>query len=395
MEAAKLRIIRKSWTTGNLIGRRQEISTKGTVLFISMPWAGGLAHYANDFCNALVPHFPKVVLLTLAPFEIPKQFRSYYVEEVAKKQIRNKIAYVANTLRSLVVALRITHQEHPTLVIINGYQPVMSWWYRMLRPAKVPIFCIQHEVEPRLGSKAVSWFQRDFYRRVPGLIVHRYTDACDVLVKKYGVRRKIIQIDHGVYGSDIFGRDNRPQEAVESTMLSFGAVRPDKGVNVLLQAYPGATACAGLKLRIVGKAVSGYANKIETLITQHSHKGDIEWFNDYIPLKATAEYYQKAAVVVLPFIVGRQSGTLRLALFFGKPVIVTDTGELPHLVKKYGFGLVVPPNDVEALRAALVELSNNASLRQELAAKACIFRDGPNLSWATIVGDLLKHLSLD
>jgi glycosyltransferase involved in cell wall biosynthesis len=59
------------------------------------------------------------------------------------------------------------------------------------------------------------------------------------------------------------------------------------------------------------------------------------------------------------------------------PVIVSDVGGLPELVQDQKCGLVVPAGDVQALCAALVELSEDAALRTRLgqAAQARIAAD--------------------
>jgi glycosyltransferase involved in cell wall biosynthesis len=368
--------------------------TTETVLYISPSSSGGLAPYANDFCNALSDLGKTVILLTFEPFEIASQFRRYRLESASPIRIRTKLERFLCLLKMLFRALQISYSKQPSMVIMNGYWMLLSWCYLMFRPRSMPVFCIQHEVDSRLGKHSIGWFQRDFYRRATGLIVHNDTDAFDLLIRKYGVRNQIICIDLGLYESEVFGQNLEPASPRESTVLNFGTVRPDKGVDVLLEAYPGASACAGLRLQIAGNATTEYARRLDTLIEQHDHKEDIEWHRNYIPLESVARYHREASFVVLPFVVGRQSATLRMAIFFGKPVVVSDTGEAPILVRRYGLGLVVPPNDSAALRAALVEFSNNASLREECAARARALQASSDLSWQTIVKGLLEQINI-
>src|SRR5699024_5463865 len=60
-----------------------------------------------------------------------------------------------------------------------------------------------------------------------------------------------------------------------------------------------------------------------------------------------AQLFLDADVVVLPYTEASQSGVLNLAAAFGKPVIVTDVGELRASVEPNGLGMVVPPGDSE------------------------------------------------
>ena len=56
----------------------------------------------------------------------------------------------------------------------------------------------------------------------------------------------------------------------------------------------------------------------------------------------------------------------------GKPVIASRVGGLSDIVVDGETGLLVPPGDVEALRAALVRLQGDSRLRQDMAAAASV-----------------------
>jgi glycosyltransferase involved in cell wall biosynthesis len=79
-------------------------------------------------------------------------------------------------------------------------------------------------------------------------------------------------------------------------------------------------------------------------------------------------------VVVLPSVmtdIGEEEGipvALMEAMACGIPVIGTETGGIPELLRD-GAGLVVPPNDSEALAEALRSLTGQPALRSELGAE--------------------------
>jgi glycosyltransferase involved in cell wall biosynthesis len=54
------------------------------------------------------------------------------------------------------------------------------------------------------------------------------------------------------------------------------------------------------------------------------------------------------------------------AMMCGKPIIVSDSGSMAAIVRKYHCGLVVPYGDIAAVRDAVVQLKNNPELRNEL-----------------------------
>ena len=81
-------------------------------------------------------------------------------------------------------------------------------------------------------------------------------------------------------------------------------------------------------------------------------------------------YYERAAVVVCP---SRREGygvVAREAMAHGRPVVATAVGGLVDAVESGVTGLVVPPRDPSALRAAIEQLLADKGLRRRLGAAA-------------------------
>jgi glycosyltransferase involved in cell wall biosynthesis len=74
------------------------------------------------------------------------------------------------------------------------------------------------------------------------------------------------------------------------------------------------------------------------------------------------------ACVVIPSRSESISLTLAEAASAGRPVVVTDVGDMGYFVEKYQLGYVVPPNDPAALANAMVKISSNEN-RTHLAKK--------------------------
>jgi glycosyltransferase involved in cell wall biosynthesis len=97
--------------------------------------------------------------------------------------------------------------------------------------------------------------------------------------------------------------------------------------------------------------------------------------NRFIEDAEVAQLFLDADIVVLPYTEASQSGVLNLAAAFGKPVVVTDVGELRATVEANGLGLVVPPADAEQLAKAIHMLAQDSGLRRNFGINA--------LEWAT------------
>ena len=108
-----------------------------------------------------------------------------------------------------------------------------------------------------------------------------------------------------------------------------------------------------------------------------------EIIDRYIPNEEVAELFQKAAIVVLPYIEASQSGILNIAYAFATPVVVTKVGALPEVVDDGETGLIVPPSDPEALAKAVVTILSDDKLRNEMGKNA-LKKAETDLSWDRI-----------
>ena len=88
--------------------------------------------------------------------------------------------------------------------------------------------------------------------------------------------------------------------------------------------------------------------------------------NRWITDKERTEFFDRACVVVLPYIEATQSGVVPIAYAHSKPVVATRTGGLPDVVKDGQTGLLVNPECEKELANAVIKLLGNEQLRQEM-----------------------------
>ena len=90
----------------------------------------------------------------------------------------------------------------------------------------------------------------------------------------------------------------------------------------------------------------------------------------FVPPHELGPYYEHASVVVCP---SRREGygvVAREAMAYGRPVVATAVGGLADAVEDGVTGLLVPPRDVPALRAALERLLRDREFRDRLGVNA-------------------------
>jgi glycogen synthase len=108
----------------------------------------------------------------------------------------------------------------------------------------------------------------------------------------------------------------------------------------------------------------------------------------FVPPAELGAYYDRAAVVCVP---SRREGygmVAREAMAYGRPVVVSAVGGLQDAVEDGISGLLVPPADPAALRAAIERLLTDPTLRGELGANARR-RAEESYSWAAATRGLL------
>ena len=167
--------------------------------------------------------------------------------------------------------------------------------------------------------------------------------------------REVCVIGSGVDVPPSVGEEARPPE-----VLYAGRLSPEKGILDLLAASDN-----GMKLTIAGDGP--LRDRVPGALGFVSH-------DKLGPL------YDRAAVVAVPSHREGFGVVCAEAMAHGRPVVAGAVGGLLDLVVHEETGLLVPPRDVEALRAALHRLLDDDELRARLGANARR-RAEEELSW--------------
>lgn len=108
---------------------------------------------------------------------------------------------------------------------------------------------------------------------------------------------------------------------------------------------------------------SKYINLIDELgIAQN-----VKIIDNYVPDQEIENIFMSSDLVILPYISSTQSGIVQIAFGFEKPVIVTNVGGLPEVVKNGITGYVVEPKDSDAIAQATIKFfkENKAEIFSE------------------------------
>jgi glycosyltransferase involved in cell wall biosynthesis len=257
---------------------------------------------------------------------------------------------------------------------LRAYDAVIFvWWIwvwalpylvMMRRSQRVILQC--HNI----GEKEPAWWKRALanfvFRRADVLVVHARTEMEDAQ------RRAPARIVRTFLPVHELGGVMPPRDEARTVLgvsgnvaLFFGHVRPFKALDVVLRAWPKLR--TPVTLLVAGEAWWDSAEQYRKLANEH-----VVFHFRFVPDSEIATYFAAADVVLAPYRTEAQSGVALTAFHFGRPVIASNVGGLPEVVRDGENGFVIPPDDDDALAFAIDRFyaSDRATMERRAADSA-------------------------
>lgn len=172
--------------------------------------------------------------------------------------------------------------------------------------------------------------------------------------------------------------------------LFFGLVRPYKGLDLLLDAWPAIRKETGGTLLVAGEFWPGQ-EAVRRRVAGLSSEG-VVLRDRFVPDGEVVDCFRAADLVVLPYRSATGSGVVPIATWFGRPVLGTAIPGIVDVVREGENGLLVSPGDVEAIARRAVEGVEPAALARLVGR---VEADGGDGSWQRYVAILLSLTSLE
>jgi len=138
-----------------------------------------------------------------------------------------------------------------------------------------------------------------------------------------------------------------------------GDVAPDKGVDILLQAY--AEMNSQVPLVLIGRPLAGLTERLPPNVL----------LTGGLPHAAVMNAWSRSSIALVPSIVAETFGIVALeGMSMGKPVIASRIGGLTDIVVDGETGLLVPPGNPQALREAMQCLLDDPERRERMGKMA-------------------------
>jgi len=346
--------------------------------------------YSIELANnlSLNSNISKVILM------LPKN----KLDKFQKSQINDsvqfhsfKVVSDANILGSLEVIRdirRIIVDEKPDIFHMQGSG---NFYFLFLFPflKQIKITDTIHDAQPhpgfdRLRTRFMRWNTLRYTN-------HWFTHGEKLKKKMIDMFRfpkeKITVVPKGHY--EIFKNYSSVTHKEEpNSVLFFGNITKYKGLEYLIKAEPLISHYVqDLKITIAGKVATGRNKNANFEFNRYAklmkNKNRFKILNKRIASDVVSELFQKASLIVMPYIEASQSGILSIAFGFGKAVVITDVGALSEIVKDGKTGFIVEPGNIRMLATAIIKLLKNSNIKNKFEEESYAYAKN-ELSWERV-----------
>jgi glycosyltransferase involved in cell wall biosynthesis len=206
------------------------------------------------------------------------------------------------------------------------------------------------------------------------ILSRTYTTICavsqgvkDYMVKEVGLNpQKVSVVYNGIKIIDRNTPDEKePRQAVQEedfVLVWAGRLVPVKNLSGLLKALATVRGTVpNVRLDLIGDGPDRESLEHEA---RALGVNDRIHFAGYTP--RVRDWLSRADIFVMPSHYEGFSVALLEAMAAGLPVVATEVGGNPEIVLQGKTGVLIPPNDTEALAKAIIDLHENTQLRMEM-----------------------------
>ena len=257
-------------------------------------------------------------------------------------------------------------------------RPVERPFYRALERAGLPVVFTAHDPLPNAGGagrrRSFAATARSFRR----VIVHSEWGR-RALIGACGVEPgRIRVIPHGELA---YLRD-QPAAAVpvpgDGPLVALpGIIRPYKGADVLLAAWP------SVRERVPDARLAIAGRPMMDVSTLAADQAGVTLLPRFLSDPELSALLAAADVVALPYRSIDNSGVVFAALALGCAVVMSDVGGFRELHRQDGVGELVPAGDAAALARSVAGVLADPARRDRLRAASRAARDG-RFGWPAI-----------
>lgn len=354
------------------------------------PYRGGIAQYATRLNRAL-----RQLTSALEVVSFRKQYPQWLypgssdIEPGADGQRLPDVDYVLAPFSPIGWwrATNLILQRRCTGVVFHWWTlfwaPVFALMARRLRGRGVRVAFLCHNLSDHgatgLKVRLTNWMlsQADAY------IVHSSEQAASLA--KLRPDAPCLQRLHPIYDRFPSASRKLPKRG-RLEVLFFGFIRPYKGLNVLLDAIQ------ELDDREVFVTIVGESWDLDESASIEAVRkrmgANLEVRLEYVADEVAATYFDRADIVVLPYLSATGSGVVALAYRYGKPVLASEVGGLKDAVVPGSTGWLVPPGSTTEISSILRSTDRDSAAMMKDGIDAFVEEN----SWDTLAQHVVRFI---
>ncbi len=290
------------------------------------------------------------------------KMKGFTVEEIPMRELKSDVlavlVYGPILVINLIRFVRLLRRYKIDLIHSNDFYNLIPCIYKMLG-GHLPYIC------------HVRFMPSRFPRILVGLwcFLHkRY--ASSVIAVSQALKRELIYADKvKVIGDGLPSEEIEYSKATSNIILYPANFTRGKGHEYALRSFEAiSTKYPTWKLRVIGsdfglKKNADYKKELVAMAAGLGIEKQVEWGN--FSQNMASEY--KASSIVLNFSESESfSLTCLEALYYGRPVIATDSGGPAEIIDHGESGLMVPTGDVVSMYLAMEALMQDADRRERM-----------------------------
>ena len=270
---------------------------------------------------------------------------------------RGNVAAFVNALR---LAWRISREERPDVVTVQDpfWAGIVGWIVAKI--VRSMLYLQDHSAAFSRPTNGIAKFLARRANRVRTVSERGRTGLLAIGVAADRIDVIPIATDLSRF------RDVPPPDAIHHNVLCVARLEPEKGVEVLLHAWP--RVCAQFddaRLRIVGDG--GERHRLELLARDLNIVEVVEFTGQHADVRPDLAW---ANVVAQPSHFEGWGLSVIEATAAGRPVVMTDVGCAGEIITNEKSGIVVPVGDVEKLGEGIIHLLHEPVLAGSFARAA-------------------------
>ena len=348
---------------------------------------GSISYYLDPGCFS-----DREIQLDPGLLNVVGKFRLPKLPRRVLKLLESLINLAALSLRFLISPPDVVHVQF--LPMLTSRLPVDLWFVQLCRRRGSKIVLTVHDLLPHnTGDKHKQIFY-DLYQMVDRIICHS-DSVRDRLSKEFSVpEEKVSVIPHGPFFFDLAATAEQTLQSFDLTphhlvVLWQGIISPYKGIDLLLEAWRQVEAAVeDVHLLIVGTGPRELLDQIHEQMNRLNLQR-VQLHPRFISTEELVALYRTADIVVYPYRTITTSGALATGLSLGKTIVASDLPVFRELLTDHESALLIDPQNTAALSTAIIELSKNALLREQLAENVRNMNFGEE-SWSSIANKTIE-----